>query len=414
MRAALATATTVTAILAGTAIPAPAARAAAEESYATPAGGTFRIIGSGWGHGRGMSQWGAYQAATEGATFDEILSFYYPGTDLVELPAAKVRVLIAGDTGRDLVVRATPGLSARQAGGQRAVLPKRPARCTRDATRWRARATTAGLRLDAYCRGWVRVDRVAGSTLTFASPSGLVATQDGTVRRGYRGTMTAKRLGSRSVQVTNTVAMEDYLRSVVAAEVSPSWPSESLKAQAVAARSYAATEARGRSGRPFDVYDSTRSQAYPGAVWYNASWKVVRSREHERTDEAIAATAGVHVTVDGAPALTQFSSSNGGATAASPLSHMVVAADGWDARAERNPRRSWSRSVSAASLASRYGLGSVRAIEVLGREGEGPWGGRVTAVRIVGSSGSRVLSGDGAIRAGLGVHSSMLTFGSPD
>jgi SpoIID/LytB domain protein len=240
-----------------------------------------------------------------------------------------------------------------------------------------------------------------------------VATQNGTVRRGYRGTITARRIGSASLQVINNVRMEQYLRSVVPAEVSPSWPTESLKAQAVAARSYAARESMGRADRSFDVYDSTRSQAYRGAVSYTATWQVLLQREHPRTDEAIAATAGVHVTVGGAAVLTQFGASNGGATAASPLPHMVVAADAWDARATRNPRLSWTRSVSASDLGRRYGLGTLTAIEVLGREGQGPWGGRVTAVRLVGPSGSRVLTGDGAIRSGLGVFSSMLTFAPP-
>ena len=413
MRRALACATAAVALLGvGAAAPATAADPV-PETYATPADGVFRVIGSGWGHGRGMSQWGAYQAATEGATFDQILSFYYPGTVLAPLPASTVRVLISGDTGRDLVVRATPGLTAQQAGSDPVVLPDAPPRCASPVTRWRVRAVGASMRLDAYCRRWVPVDRVKGPSLSFASPDGIVATQNGVVRRGYRGTVTANRLGPRSVQVVNAVPMEDYLRSVVAAEVSPSWPDEALKAQAVAARSYAARESVGRAGRTFDVYDSTRSQAYPGALWFSSTWQVVRTREHVRTDQAIAATAGLHVTVDGAPALTQFSSSNGGATAASPLAHMVVAVDPWDSRATRNPRLSWTRDVSAASLGTRYRIGAVTAIEVLGREGQGPWGGRVTAIRVVGDSGSRVLSGDSAIRAGLGVNSSMLTVAPP-
>ena len=93
--------------------------------------------------------------------------------------------------------------------------------------------------------------------------------------------------------------MEQYLRPVVAAEVSPSWPVEALRAQAVAARSYAAHEALGRAAKAFDVYDSTRSQAYPGAVCYDSAWRVIRTREHASTDAAIADTAGLQVTVGG-------------------------------------------------------------------------------------------------------------------
>jgi SpoIID/LytB domain protein len=385
--------------------------AAEPEVYPVPADGVFQMQGSGWGHGRGMSQWGAYQAALSGVPYAQILSFYYPGTTVAAMPDASIRVLLASDTGRDLVVRATPGLTARQAGGERIVLPIRPGGCSSSATRWRVRATWTGMALAAYCRRWLTVGKVAGASLEFAVPDGLVATQNGVIRRGYRGTVTAIRTGSRSVQVVNTLPMELYLRPVVAAEVSPSWPVEALRAQAVAARSYAAHEALGRAKRTFDVYDSTRSQAYPGAVGYDSSWRVVRTREHPATDTAIADTAGKQVTVGGKPALTQFSSSNGGATAASPLPYMRVQADPWDSAATRNPRLAWVDSVSVARLRSRCpGAGDIAAVRVLAREGAGPWGGRISSMEIVGSTRTCTLASDSAIRATLGVNSSVLTF----
>jgi SpoIID/LytB domain protein len=206
--------------------------------------------------------------------------------------------------------------------------------------------------------------------------------------------------------------MEDYLRPVVNAEVSWSWPEQALLAQAIAARSFAAHEALGRAGRAFDVYDSVRSQAYPGAVAYSSTWRVVAAREHARTDAAIAATAGIHVqTPDGRPALTQFSSSNGGATAASPLPHMRVAVDAWDAAATRNPRLAWSDSITAAALGARYpSAGRITAVEVLAREGAGQWGGRISSLRIVGERRSYTLATDSAIRSAFGTNSSMFTF----
>ncbi|HEX6887564.1 MAG TPA: SpoIID/LytB domain-containing protein, partial [Candidatus Nanopelagicales bacterium] len=304
-----------------------------------------------------------------------------------------------------------PGMVAQRTGAEPAALPEQPEGCTAPATRWRARAVRAGLRLDAACGGrWRTVQGAAPAAITFAGADGMVATQNGTVRRAYRGTVTATRLGSRAVAVVNTVAMEDYLRAVVPSESSPSWPDEALKAQAVAARSYAAREARGRAARSFDVYDTTRSQAYPGAAILDSAWRPVRSREHPRSDAAIAATAGLHVTVDGVPALTQFGASNGGATAASPLPYMTVQTDPWDARAMRNPRLAWTHSIAAAELGRRARVGQVTAVEVLGREGAGPWGGRLTALRIVGTSGARTVSGDGAIRSMFGTASSMFTF----
>lgn len=391
--------------------PASAATTGSGERYQVPADGVFRMEGSGWGHGRGMSQWGAYQAATEGRSHTEILRFYYPGTTLDTLPSRDVRVLLASDTGRALVVKARSGLTFQEAGSAPRALPTSMSTCTARITRWRAVSRGSYMNLAAYCKGWRKLKRVNGSTLAFAQPGGLVLTKNGTVRRGYRGAVTAIQAGWRSVQVVNTLPMEQYLRAVVASEVSPSWPVESLRAQAIAARSYAAHEALGRASRSFDVYDGVQSQYYPGAVEYARRWKVLRYREDARTDAAIAATAGVHVIADGAPALTQFGSSNGGATAASPLSYMTAAADPWDARAKANPRRSWTDSVSASSLARWYpSLGPILAIRVLGREGAGPWGGRLTAIRIVGESGTKDVSGDSAIRSVLGTYSSMLTF----
>jgi stage II sporulation protein D len=385
--------------------------AAEPEVYPVPADGVFRMQGSGWGHGRGMSQWGAYQAAATGVLYPQILSFYYPGTVLAPMPDALVRVLLASDTGRDLVVRATPGLTVTQAGVDPIQLPVTPNGCATPASRWRVRASGSGMTLAVYCGRWRTVDKVAGATAEFAVPEDLVGTQNGSVRRGYRGTVTAIRTGSRSLQVVNTLPMELYLRPVVAAEVSPSWPVEALRAQAVAARSYAAHEALGRTGKSFDVYDSTRSQAYPGAVSYDSSWRVVRNREHPTTDAAITDTAGVQVTVGGVPALTQFSSSNGGATAATPLPYMVPQADPWDSTAAKNPRLAWTDSIPVAELRSRCrGAGDIAAVRVLAREGAGPWGGRVSQMEIVGTSRTCTLASDTAIRATLGVNSSFLTF----
>jgi hypothetical protein len=198
------------------------ASAVEPEVYPVPADGVLRMQGSGWGHGRGMSQWGAYQAAATGVLHPQILSFYYPGTALAPMPDALVRVLLASDTGRDLVVRATPGLTVTQAGGDPIQLPVTPSGCASEASRWRVRASGSGMTLAVYCGRWRTVDKVAGNTLEFAGPDGLVGTQNGSVRRGYRGTVTAIRTGSRSVQVVNTLPMELYLRQVVASEVSPS------------------------------------------------------------------------------------------------------------------------------------------------------------------------------------------------
>ena len=275
------------------------AATASTEVYPVPADGVFRLIGAGWGHGRGMSQWGAYQAATEGATFSTILGFYYPGTTLAPGPARRIRVLLTSDRGRDLVVRARPTLAIALGGGGARRLAGKPAGCRKAATSWRARATKSGLRLSAYCGKWRTVRTTSARTVTFSTRDGLVGTRNGSLRRGYRGTVTAVRSGSRSVSVVNTVPLEQYLRTVVPAESSASWPREALRAQAVAARTYAAAEAGARSPGSFDVYDSTRSQVYRAAFAYTRSWRVSARREFAATDAAIADTARLMVTVQG-------------------------------------------------------------------------------------------------------------------
>ena len=85
--------TAASALLAGLALAVvPASPAAAEEVVERPAGGVFAVEGHGWGHGRGMSQWGSQGAATLGRTAEEIVSTYYPGTTRTVLAPAPMRV----------------------------------------------------------------------------------------------------------------------------------------------------------------------------------------------------------------------------------------------------------------------------------------------------------------------------------
>src|SRR5918994_4394040 len=55
---------------------------------------TLSVTGRGWGHGVGMSQWGAYGYAQHGSTYAEILAHYYRGTELAKVPGARIRVLL--------------------------------------------------------------------------------------------------------------------------------------------------------------------------------------------------------------------------------------------------------------------------------------------------------------------------------
>jgi len=99
-----------------------------------------------------------------------------------------------------------------------------------------------------------------------------------------------------------TLDIEEYLRGVVPAEVFPSWGMEALKAQAVAARSFAMQRMERNRNNDFDVDDTTQFQAY------------IPDRIHPRTDEAIRETAGIIATFNGRIAETLYSASNGGET----------------------------------------------------------------------------------------------------
>jgi SpoIID/LytB domain protein len=389
--------------------------------FSRPSSGTFSITGHGWGHGHGMSQWGARQAATEGAAEREITSFYYPGTTRSTTGAnSLVRVLLTADTGYDVIVRPESGLSVQyraQSGAQRdLVLPSSVDGCR--VGWWRARAVSSDISIQALCgeswKTWRGTGSVDGnSPVTFTPSDGMVDVarrlSSGFERKAYRGSIEANRSGS-SLRAVNVVRIEQYLRAVVPNEMPSSWPQQALRAQAVAARTYAMREAQDRGGY-FDVYDTTASQVYPGARLYNSSWSVVRSYEASSTDSAVSATAGVHLRYGGRPAFTQFSSSNGGVTSQGSQPYLARKSDPWDAAATSNSRLNWTDSVTATRLQNSYSsIGRLLRIRVLEREGLGDWGGRILRMRLEGDRGNVTISGDSRVRSALGTNSSYLTF----
>lgn len=119
----------------------------------------------------------------------------------------------------------------------------------------------------------------------------------------YRGTAIGQAPANTVVRVlmgrkVKRVPLETYVRGVVSAEVSSSWPMAALEAQAVASRTYAITAHAG--GSKFDVYPDTRSQMYLG-----------KAAETPRTNAAVAATAGQIVTYAEKPAITYFYADSG-------------------------------------------------------------------------------------------------------
>ena len=94
--------------------------------------------------------------------------------------------------------------------------------------------------------------------LTASGPGELNLAGNG----AYRGTLVFRSAGGPDVQTVDALALDDYVRGVVSAEIPSTWPPQALEAQAVAARTYALTADAG--GADFNVYDDTRSQMYGG------------------------------------------------------------------------------------------------------------------------------------------------------
>jgi stage II sporulation protein D len=416
-----------------TAVTGPASAAEAPRTLAPaalvggvrPDDGVFRVSGYGWGHGRGMSQWGAYAAAKAGRTYPEILRFYYPGTKLVAgSTPAQIRVRLSHDRGA-FRVRPEPGLTlwwTRENGRTRPVtLPVTYLGCR--VSTWRVRAVyRRDMAVDAFtCGKWhayVGSGRLAATgRASFVATDGKVQIErrldDGTrIRRGYRGFVRVV-LRDGKVRPVNVVPYEDYLRSVVPSESPASWPRAAVRAQAIAARTYAVRSSSGQSSSYFDVYDTTASQDYPGMESYGSTWDVTRHYEHAGSNDAITATRGMTLRYGGRAAFSEFGSSNGGWTADGDRPYLRAAQDGWDSAATANPYRTWTDTVSTAQLQSWYpSIGKIVEIRVAERSGGGRWGGRVSRLLIIGSQGVREIEGEDRVRWVLGLRSAYFGFRS--
>ncbi|HVE63923.1 MAG TPA: SpoIID/LytB domain-containing protein [Mycobacteriales bacterium] len=358
------------------------------ETYPRPADGVFKLEGHGWGHGRGLNQWGAHGAARSGVTYDRILGTYYPGTAMATLPDAPIRALLEYDDEVDVAVRNAAGLSAGDlATGARYPLPGAPAR-------WRITVDAAGLHLehftDSTWQRWTAPDgkSVWSGPLQFDGLSPLrVLFADGTAR-DYRGTVRGVRTSSTALQTVNVLGLEDYLRGVVPRESPAFFHAEALKAQSVAARSYSANKReRAPASAQADICSTTQCQVYGGMRLVSASGTTTEL-ENPATSAAIDATAGQVRTHNGSVIFAEFSASNGGfSTAHAVFPYLAAKADPWDAL--ESPHHYWTAQVTAAEIEAKYpSVGRLARVRVLSRDGNGEWGGRVKRVVLEGTTAS--------------------------
>ncbi len=356
---------------------------------AVPAHGASRLIvrGAGFGHGVGMSQYGAHGFAKRGRSHAQILAHYYTGTQLGRLGGdSEVRVLLKR-AGR-IKFRG----ASKVAGGRR-LSAKRT---------YTARRTLGG--------GSVRLYSSSGRSLgTFKPPLRIVGSSEGVQVRGradggrsngrYRGDLEL-RPASLGMSAINVVSLEDYIRGVVAGEMPSSWHQEALRAQAVAARTYAI--ATRKDGDGFDHYADTRSQVYIGMAG-----------EQESTNTAVGATRGEIVTYKGKPIVTYYFSTSGGRTEDVENSFLGADPSPWLRSVEDpfegdSPRHTWTRRMSLSTADKRLGnlvKGKLRRIRVLSR-GSSP---RVVRAQVIGSRGKRSVSGP-TLRSKLGLYDTWARF----
>ena len=352
---------------------------------ATAAAADVVIDGRGWGHGVGMSQYGAYgYALREGRDHQFILGHYYTGSALGTAPATRMRVRLKAARAPKI-----SGATRAVSGGRRITL--RDDRGYRfqalDADRVAVIDGTTG-RTRARLRVPVTVTGGASTRLHGAAENGLS-------NGFYRGRMVLSREGGRVLAV-NHVSLEHYLYGVVPAEMPASWPAEALAAQAVVARSYALTSRS--TGLPWDVFADVRSQVYRGVL-----------AEIAASTAAVQATRGEVVTVGGQVAQTFFFPPRAGAR---PPTRRASAARRSRTCGRSRIRTTICRRCTPGPPASRAGrpaqarLARDRPTAGVGVASRSP-SGRAATVLVRGSGGDRTVSA-ASVRTALGLRSTWI------
>lgn len=358
--------------------------------FRRPVDGSYTISGRGFGHGIGMSQYGAHGAGLAGLTHGQILSYYYPGTRLDTLTLAAIRVGITVDNDGVTRVAHRTGLRVGNAATSATTYALPSGR-----EQWRVLATGTA---PSSCVLQGRVNGVWSTTwpagLTRACPLTFSSPAEGTVdlflpdgsRRVYRGALSAVHRGTTSLLTVNRLPIQSYLRSVVPSEMPTSFHAAALRSQAVSARTYAA---RGVGGTAYyDTCDTVACQVYRGRG-VRTSTGGITSYEHANTDAAVTATPGQVLTypfsTGRALATTMFSSSSGGHTAPGSAAHPYLAAhpDAYDSVAA-NSRHTWTAELPVTTLQSAFGIRWVERVQVLRRDGFGLFGGRIVTARVEG------------------------------
>lgn len=332
---------------------------------------TWIVKGGGFGHGVGMSAYGAYGYGRHGFGYQQILHHYFQGIRIKQVEGPPlVRVLLTISSGDVSLSRATAACG-KSVDPSRTYTAHRRGSSIRLLTGSGKLVARCGDRLHADSGGMIRIAAVG----TYRGALDLVPTES----------------AAGSLNVINRLNVNSYARGSVPAEVPPEWPLATLKAFAVACRSIALSTDVGGNG--FDLYADTRTQVYGGV-------KV----ESERTDRAVRATRGQVAMYGGAVAQTTYFSSSGGRTesgflGAPDVPYLQSVNDPYD---YYSPLHEWTFRFSQAEMNSRLGAyvdGALRGIKVTQR-GDSP---RIDYAKLIGTRGTAMIRGD-TLAAALGLY----------
>jgi stage II sporulation protein D len=345
---------------------------------AAKAGVNWVVNGRGFGHGVGMSAYGAYGYALHGKSHEFILSHYFQGTTIGTLPGPRlVRVLLDVST-EDV------GFSAASGACGVALDPERSYQAHRSGSTIVLRSSD-GKRL-ADCG---RKLRAAGSGRIEIAGLGT-----------YRGALETVPTESNpsSLNVVNALPVDQYVKGVIPNESPPSWPEEQLKAQAIASRSFALTG--GVDGNGFDLYDDTRSQVYEGL-----------ESEYTSTNAMANATRGQVLEYGGEIAQALFSACSGGHTESvenvfgTAIPYLVGVPDPYDYYC---PLHKWTLRFSGPEISAKlsgYLDGRLKQV-VITRRGLSP---RIITAKLIGTGGVSTVTGE-QLEVALGGYDTWMTF----
>ncbi|HEY7660249.1 MAG TPA: SpoIID/LytB domain-containing protein [Actinomycetota bacterium] len=362
----------------------------------------FRFFGSGFGHGLGMSQWGAYGLARDGWGASRILRHFYSGTQVRQTSNGPERLRIGLVQSRDSVrLQAQAGRVEIHLGTRNGDLVG----TIPSGRSWRVRATADDYRI--VDEDGNTVDRVGGpGTRIFAIFESIgsrvrVPEAGHTYNRGWIEFGLYSCGGQAcDLRLVLSVDSEKYLYGL--GEVPSSWPMAAMRAQAIAARTYAFTKARASQHRPgcdCALYASSFDQVYAG-------WDKENGLDGDRWVSAVNQTRD-EVVMDGGSTIQAFyMSSSGGHTednenvwGGTPIGYLRGVCDPGD-YTTANPSATWQVTLTAGRITRSLGLG-IGTVTGFAHATRGV-SGRIMSVTVRGANGQASISGT-ALRTSLGL-----------